>query len=86
MPFVPMSMARLEVKLMAGDTRIVNFVHAGMIIPAEGDDHRGDAVVIVGEVSHGDDANTGGEVGTLFVEALMETLSRKHRPENASWV
>ena len=28
----------------AGDSRIVNFVHAGMIFPAQGDDHRGDAV------------------------------------------
>jgi hypothetical protein len=59
----------------AGDSRIVNFVHAGMIFPAEGDDHRGDAVVILGEVSHGDETNTGGEAGTLLVEALMDALS-----------
>ena len=59
----------------AGDSRIVNFVHAGMIFPAQGDDHRGDAVVIVGEVSHGDDTNTGGLTGTALVEGIMDVLS-----------
>src|SRR5262245_43139440 len=58
----------------AGDSRIVNFVHAGMIFPAD-DDHRGDAVVIVGEVSHNDDTNTGGVAGTILVEGIMDALA-----------
>ena len=60
----------------AGDSRIVNFVHAGQIFPAEGDDHRGDAVVIVGEVSHSDDTNIGGGLGgKAIVEGIMDVLS-----------
>ena len=59
----------------AGDSRIVNFVHAGKIFPAE-DDHRGDAVVIVGEVSHSDDTNIGGGLGgKAIVEGIMDVLS-----------
>ena len=41
------------------DSRIVNFVHAGMMFPAEGD-HEGDNVPMLGEVSHGDYSNIGG--------------------------
>ena len=59
----------------AGDSRIVNFVHAGQIFPAA-DDHRGDAVLIVGEVSHGDDTNIGGGlVDKAIVEGIMDVLS-----------
>jgi hypothetical protein len=59
----------------AGDSRIVNFVHAGQIFPAA-DDHRGDAVVIVGEVSHSDDTNIGGGlVDKAIVEGIMDVLS-----------
>src|SRR5829696_5391178 len=59
----------------AGDSRIVNFVHAGQIFPAA-DDHRGDAVVIVGEVSHNDDTNIGGGlVDKAIVEGIMDVLS-----------
>ena len=59
----------------AGDSRIVNFVHAGQIFPAA-DDHRGDAVVIIGEVSHSDDTNIGGGlVDKAIVEGIMDVLS-----------
>ena len=40
------------------DSRIVNFVHAGMMFPAAGD-HEGDNVPMLGEVSRGDYSNIG---------------------------
>ena len=43
----------------AGYSRFVNFVHAGEIIPGE-DDHRGDGVAVLGEISHHDYTNIGG--------------------------
>src|SRR5262245_45970726 len=43
----------------AFDSRIVNFVHAGKIFPAA-DDHRGDGVPVLGEISHHDYTNIGG--------------------------
>jgi Ca2+-binding RTX toxin-like protein len=40
------------------DSRIVNFVHAGMMFPAAGD-HEGDDVPMLGEASHHDYSNIG---------------------------
>src|SRR5262245_13238779 len=58
-----------------GDSRIVNFVHAGEMFPAA-DDHRGDSVVILGEVSHNDYANVGGgPLGRAAVDAAIDVLS-----------
>ena len=43
----------------AGYSRFVNFVHAGKIYPGE-DDHRGDGVAVLGEISQHDYTNIGG--------------------------
>ena len=66
------------------DSRIVNFVHAGMMFPAAGD-HAGDNVPILGEVTpypHGDYANVGnGQTGKDFIDGILNnknSLSLEH--------
>ena len=59
------------------DSRIVNFVHAGMMFPAAGD-HEGDNVPMLGEVSHGDYSNIGntnvpnGQTGKQWIDGIIK--------------
>ena len=65
------------------NSRIVNFVHAGMMFPAAGD-HEGDNVPMLGEVSHGDYSNIGnGATGKDFIDGIIKGfLSLGRPPEN----
>ena len=59
------------------NSRIVNFVHAGMMFPAAGD-HEGDNVPMLGEVSHGDYSNIGntnvpnGQTGKQWIDGIIK--------------
>jgi aryl-phospho-beta-D-glucosidase BglC (GH1 family) len=61
------------------DSRIVNFVHAGMMFPAAGD-HEGDNVPMLGEVSHGDYSNIGntnvpdGKTGNQWIDDTIKSF------------
>src|SRR5262249_19825278 len=56
------------------DSRIVNFVHAGMMFPAAGD-HEGDNVPMLGEVSHDDYSNIGdGATGKDKIDGIIKSF------------
>jgi len=61
----------------------VNFLHAGMMFPAE-DDHEGDTVPMLGEVSHHDYSNIGnGATGKNFIDGIIKAnFPSGPRPEN----
>jgi hypothetical protein len=58
----------------AGDSRIENFVHAGVLYgPTPPNDHAGDPVPILGEASHGDYSN----VGTDGIKSVKQLIDQR---------
>ena len=59
----------------AGDSRIENFVHAGVLFgPTPPNDHSGDPVPILGEASHGDYSN----VGKDDIDYVKKLIAQRH--------